>query len=222
MPLSEVVRSLIDDTRRRDPEGKGVNFILNASPVVAEVDAAGLPVDLNGVAIRLGTKLNDLSCEEVLDIIVSIADRPIQYSVEPYAVVFTAKTKPRQPLHTRFFRIDAETLVRGLDAMLPPSSTKRPAPKPKPGNASQAGRTAYTNSLTKVTGPGESVIPTVVKWFKTLRVDLSAPGKTVRAVPAPMTIVCPSQILAEVATERRRNLGSGAGLVVLPPPMEAL
>ncbi len=84
MPLSEVARMLRAETIKRDPEKKGINFMLNPNPG---------PVDLGSANIRIDPPLTDLRLVDALDAIVKVADRPIRYSVEDYGVVFS----PRGP-----------------------------------------------------------------------------------------------------------------------------
>lgn len=128
LPLSEVIRGLADEARRRDVGGTGINFIVSqnadagAGGAAAGVDQAGLPVapadagggDLNAVTLRLGTKLNDLSLEEVLNIMEKIADRKIKYSVEDFGIIISPRAAEPTPLHTRFFHVDPNTFQQGL------------------------------------------------------------------------------------------------------------
>ena len=131
LPLSEVVRGLNDEASRRDPEArpeaKGINLIISpnadasgAGAAPGGVDPLGLPVaaagpsDLNGVTIRLGTKLKDLSLEDVLNIIEKIADQKIKYSVEDYGIIISPRANEPLPLHTRIFHIDPNTFQQGL------------------------------------------------------------------------------------------------------------
>jgi hypothetical protein len=76
-----------------------VNFLFSrARPAsgAATVDpATGLPtapgeVDLTSVAIRISPELRNVRLIDVLDAIVKVADSPIRYSLEGYAVVFSA------------------------------------------------------------------------------------------------------------------------------------
>ena len=131
LPLSEVIRGLNDEASRRDPEArveaKGINLIISPNAdagagggAAGGVDPLGLPVaaagpsDLNGVTIRLGTKLKDLSLEDVLNIIEKIADQKIKYSVEDYGIIISPRANEPQPLHTRIFHIDPNTFQQGL------------------------------------------------------------------------------------------------------------
>lgn len=132
LPLSEVVRQISDEIRRRDLASPGrlpgVNFIISgnadaaggAAPAGA-VDAAGLPIapdpggaDLNAVTVRLGTKLTDLSIEEILNIIEKVAERRLKYSVEDFGILISPKAPEPTPLHTRFFHVDPNTFQQGL------------------------------------------------------------------------------------------------------------
>ena len=124
VPLSEVVRQLSEDIKKRDPEMKGVNFIIATS--VNRVDTeTGLPVtpqpepfDLGATAIELIPPLQDVSLLDLLDVIVKVADKPIKYSVEDYGVVFSPKTVETPPLYNRFFKVDTITLIKSLESMM--------------------------------------------------------------------------------------------------------
>jgi hypothetical protein len=99
-PLSEVVRILGEESKKRDPDKRGVNFLLQTSqptgpsPVTGSPTAANPPMeatDLNTVAIRIPQPLNNVRMLDVLDAIVRTADHPIKYSITDYAVVFSLK-----------------------------------------------------------------------------------------------------------------------------------
>ena len=95
LPLSEVVKWLDDQAKRRDPEGRGINFIIApnadtgaggpAGPVGTD-PATGLPmapqgaetVDMNTIGIRISPALHDIRLADFLDIIVKVADKPHQ------------------------------------------------------------------------------------------------------------------------------------------------
>jgi type II secretory pathway component GspD/PulD (secretin) len=130
LPLSEVINQISTEVRRRDTDKiPGINIIISpnadasgaAGGPAAGVDAAGLPVapapeaaDLNGVSVRLGSQLKNLTLEQVLDILSTIADRKIKYSVEDYGVIISPKITEPVPLHTRFFKVDPNTFQQGL------------------------------------------------------------------------------------------------------------
>ncbi|HEY0552530.1 MAG TPA: hypothetical protein VGF13_23220, partial [Verrucomicrobiae bacterium] len=127
LPLSEVIRSMADEIRKRDIGGKGINFMISGNAdagagAAAAVDANGLPLaapdpgagDLNAVTIRLGTKLVDLSVEDILNILEKIADRKIKYSVEDFGIIISPRAVEPTPLHTRYFHVDPNTFQQGL------------------------------------------------------------------------------------------------------------
>jgi tetratricopeptide (TPR) repeat protein len=142
LPLSEVIRNLSEQIKLRDPDKKGINFLINpnadtsasavaaATPGAATVDpATGLPmapaagagaaesVDLNSVIIKISPALSDVRLADVLDAIVQVADHPIKYSIEDYAIVFSAKGAETPTLYTRDFRVDPNTFEQGLQSV---------------------------------------------------------------------------------------------------------
>ena len=101
LPLGEVIRLLRDETKKRDPDKKGVNFILilNAEPEgPTPVPAPGEPpreaVDPASIQVKISPPLNDVRLVDVLDAVVKVADTPIKYSIEDYGVVFSLRREP--------------------------------------------------------------------------------------------------------------------------------
>jgi type II secretory pathway component GspD/PulD (secretin)/tetratricopeptide (TPR) repeat protein len=131
LPLGQVIESLNKDARNRDPDKKGINFIINSSvdpvaaPPAAVDPATGLPIaapaaaadDITATTIKLVPALSDLTLHQVLDAIVKVADRPIKYSVEDYAVVFSLRAAETPPLHVRWFKVDPNTFMQGLQGV---------------------------------------------------------------------------------------------------------
>jgi hypothetical protein len=77
----------------------------------------GEAVDINSVIVRINPALIDIRMADALDAIVTVADHPIEYSINDYAVVFSVKG-PRSPqLYSRTFRIDPNTFVQGLESV---------------------------------------------------------------------------------------------------------
>lgn len=117
--LNEVVEKLATMIKAADPDGKGINFIINhgindsgrvdPSTGLPETD----PLFATKVVIRLMPPLRDVTARQVIDAIVRTAETPIWYAVEDYAVVFSL-TSPPPALHTRWFRIDANTFSRAM------------------------------------------------------------------------------------------------------------
>jgi general secretion pathway protein D len=137
LPLGEVINNLFDQAKRRDPERRGINFIINqnvdtgasggvAPGAPAAVDpTTGLPiaaapaeaVDMSQISIKILPPLTDVSLAQVLDAIVKVADRPIKYSIEEYAVVFSLKGRDPAPLYTRIIKVDPNTFEQGLQSV---------------------------------------------------------------------------------------------------------
>ena len=139
LPLTDVVKMLSDEAQRRDPERKGLNFIVNQNtdsgastfaPVVPTTGAVdpntGLPipaappaesVDMSQILIKIVPPLRDVRLADVLDAIVKVADRPIKYSIEDYAVVFSLKGREAAPLYIRMIKVDPNTFVQGLESV---------------------------------------------------------------------------------------------------------
>ena len=142
VPLPEVLKFLDDESRKRDPEKRGLNFLIN--PNVAPTAAATAvdpttgqpvqlpaaePLDMNSVVVRINLPLRDVRLKDVLDAIVKVADKPIEYSIEEYGVVFSQKTNQSTggvegqpvrvfdspPLQVRTFKVDTNALLAGLE-----------------------------------------------------------------------------------------------------------
>lgn len=137
LPLNTVVEQLSRDTKARDPQKRGINFIISANadppaaPPPAIDPATGLPVaapapfpgaggevDLSSITIKLMPALNDLTLRQALDAVVQVADRPIKYSVEDYAIVLTLRNAESPPLYTRWFKIDPNTFLQGMQGVV--------------------------------------------------------------------------------------------------------
>jgi hypothetical protein len=143
LPLSEVLNLLSDESQKRDPEKKGINFLLNPNPPPNQASAntaidptTGLPiagpvesVDISSANVKFNIPLRNVTMADVLDAIVRVADKPIQYAVEDYAVIFSLRPdanfmpqiagRPNSgpgPLVVRTFHVDTNTFVAGLES----------------------------------------------------------------------------------------------------------
>jgi type II secretory pathway component GspD/PulD (secretin)/tetratricopeptide (TPR) repeat protein len=130
LPLGEVIINLNDEAKKRDPEKHGINFLLNQNidtggPVAAAAPVVGpdgnvLPpapqeqVDMSAISIKINPPLTDIRLADALDAIVKVADRPIKYSIEDYAIVFSLKAREATPLYIRTFKVDPNTFYQGL------------------------------------------------------------------------------------------------------------
>lgn len=135
LPLSEIIRILSEEARKRDPEKKGINFIINPHAEAPSVPVAaaqaidpttGLPVttlptpteetvDVGSINIRINPPLNDLRLAEVLEVIVKVAEKPIKYSIEDYGIMFSQRGPETAQLYTRTFKVDPNTFIQGLE-----------------------------------------------------------------------------------------------------------
>lgn len=98
LPLEEVVKQLIVESAKRDPDKLGVNFLFSSPPPApSAIDpATGLPIsgtaesiDLRSITIRIMPPLKQVRFIDVLDAITKVADAPIRYAIEEYAVVIS-------------------------------------------------------------------------------------------------------------------------------------
>ncbi|HEY9173776.1 MAG TPA: hypothetical protein VI136_15950, partial [Verrucomicrobiae bacterium] len=132
LPLEVVVRDLSEKAKQRDPDKRGINFIINQEAVAPPQQLAapqfdpttGLPqpgpqgaqehVDVAQIAIKLDPPVTDIRLADALDAIVRTAERGIRYSIEDYAVVFSLKGQEIVPLSSRTFKVDPNTFSQGL------------------------------------------------------------------------------------------------------------
>jgi len=142
LPLSEVLRYLSVQSKQRDPDKVGINFIFNPNVESSQDDTgegggapgAPVPIGANGLpetaaapaettvdptAINIKLSLDHVRLQDLLDAIVMVSDHPIQYSVEDYAIVFSGKpTGPEPPtLEMRVFNVDPNTFYQGLQSV---------------------------------------------------------------------------------------------------------
>ena len=135
VPLSAVVSDLNDEAKKRDPYKRGLNFIINpnaeaaisVTPAAPAINpATGLPepvaapaesVDVGGIAVKLMPPLTDVRLADVLNAIIRVADKPLKYTIEDYAIVFSAKGPEAIPLYTRVFKVDPNTFYQGLQSV---------------------------------------------------------------------------------------------------------
>ena len=106
LPLPEVLRLLHEESRKRDPDHKGINFLLNPNgdtatggmvprnnTGAAAVTSAAPAPNFAQITVRIVPPLTNVSMAEVLEAIVKAADSPIRYSVKDYAVVFCPRPR---------------------------------------------------------------------------------------------------------------------------------
>jgi len=143
LPLSEVIRYLSEQSKIRDPDKIGINFLFNPN-VESSTDTTGaeggvpgapVPLGANGLpetagaapsettvdptSVNIKLSLNNVSLQNLLDAIVLVSDHPIKYSVEDYAIVFSGKPSGPEPptLEMRVFNVDPNTFYQGLQSV---------------------------------------------------------------------------------------------------------
>jgi beta-lactamase regulating signal transducer with metallopeptidase domain len=110
--LPEVVKQLQAEAKKRDPDGLGINFMINPR---ADAGVGAPPaIELSQVRIKISPPLRRVRMADVLDAMTKVADAPIWYSVDDYAVVFWPKPPEAAHLYTKVFKVDPNTFVQGL------------------------------------------------------------------------------------------------------------
>ena len=122
MLLSDAVRYLDQETRKRDPEKQGVNFILARAALglenEPEIDPnTGLPpaVVLGApvASVRGGLDLRQVSLKDVLEALTKVVDSPIRCEFQDYGVIIVPIPHSRRRSDGQSGGPDGETQVRG-------------------------------------------------------------------------------------------------------------
>lgn len=138
LPLGEVVWFLNEEAKKHDPDKKGINFLINPDETETAIVGSATPrfdpltelaiapppeeehsVELKGIRIKIDPRLTNVRLAEVLDMIVTVAEIPINYSIEDYAVVFSLRSPEVEPLYTRAFKLDPDEFARAVGAVGP-------------------------------------------------------------------------------------------------------
>ena len=143
LPLDAVVKYLNDESRLRDPDKRGINFLINpqidnrppaATATSAINPATGLPepgagastepIDLyQNVLVRFSSTLRNVRLADILDAVTKVASctspnfNGIKYSIEEYAVVFTHRVQEQEQYFSRVFKVDPNTFIQGLQGV---------------------------------------------------------------------------------------------------------
>jgi len=129
LTLKDVLGKLKAESQKRDPDGLGINFMINPNvegPAPFSTDTTGAVPAAGGaqqkdigaeVNIKISPPLSNLRLADVLDAIQKVADSPIRFTIEDYAVVFSPKPPepiPGLELYTKVFKVDPNTFIQGL------------------------------------------------------------------------------------------------------------
>jgi beta-lactamase regulating signal transducer with metallopeptidase domain len=116
LPLSEVIRFLSEETRKLDSAQRGINFMIRSAPNHGDSESARAELgDVSTVRIKILPALVDVRVADVLDAIVKVADKPIKYFIEDYAVIFAWKVDEPAPLYTRILKVDPDSFEQALE-----------------------------------------------------------------------------------------------------------
>ena len=66
---------------------------------------------------KIDPALHNISLAQALEAITKVADHPLKFSIEEYAIVFSQKTPDVAHLSTRTFRVNPNTFVEGLQGV---------------------------------------------------------------------------------------------------------
>ncbi len=178
LPLVEVVKQLSEQSRLRDPERKGINFLITpnldqSGPVSSSVSggAVGEKVDI-ATAATLTVNLTNVSLADVLDVISVVAEHPdghdLKYSIKDYGVVFADKGAEIPLMFTRWFKVETNIFLDNLAMSAKVNRVKVKVNSPD--------KYAY---MTPASSPQE-VVQRVCRVFTNAGVNLEAPpGKAV-------------------------------------------
>ena len=140
VPLSEVIHDLSAAVKSLDPDGTGINFLINQKPPTQlpgsfKIDPnTGLPaasaptanIDVGAIKVRINPALTDLRLRDILDAITRTADQPISYAILDYAVVFSLTGQEPVRLEIRNFRLRLEDLLHLANGNEQAKGTARP------------------------------------------------------------------------------------------------
>jgi type II secretory pathway component GspD/PulD (secretin) len=188
LPLSEVIKTINQEARNRDPEKKGINFRLSTPEILdplawAPVERAD--ADMGAISIRITPAQKNITLRQLLDILVLVADRPIKYVITHFGVVMTRRDEETPTLHTRWYKIDPGTFMHALESngIKSTKSTNHAMPTPL-GEIRGLDRGGINGDhseidFTSVQTSQDLDIKMFQNYFQTLGVDLTTPPKSV-------------------------------------------
>src|SRR5439155_156250 len=126
MGKMDEAESRLKQAIKQDPENQAAFFYLNLinenrfKEALNEREVASRKrlVDVGSTIIKIDPGLADVRLADLLDAIIKVADKPIRYSVEDYAVVFSLKAREAVPLFTKSFKVDPNTFYQGLESVI--------------------------------------------------------------------------------------------------------
>lgn len=158
LSLFEVVRILNDEARMRDPDQKGINFIIdpNVPGGTNQISLTNCPT------FNMDKEVIGVTLREALDVIVRVSSAKIHYSIEDYAVIF-GLGDPIEPLQSRTFKIDLKVISAALGVPMPAETAND---SPTASNPPNETRTIESPSL----------LAALRERFRSASVDVDRPG----------------------------------------------
>jgi hypothetical protein len=105
--LTNLVRTLATQAKVRDPEGRGINFIISAQG--SDLDRASVKFGPDPVA--------GMALANALKLMVWMADLPILYTIEDYGVVIAPRKPNADSNQTRLIKANPDTFKQGLEGI---------------------------------------------------------------------------------------------------------
>src|SRR5439155_1581421 len=128
--LPQVLTYLSEESTKRDPNKEGINFLINPNVVSSGAQVTidpttqqqitlppPEPLDMSSVIVRINPPLKNVRLADVLEAVTKVADKPIRYSIEEFAVIFAQKTPDVAQLETRTFHVNPNTFMEGLESV---------------------------------------------------------------------------------------------------------
>jgi beta-lactamase regulating signal transducer with metallopeptidase domain len=130
--MSEIIKNLHRQVIAHDPDKTGINFVLSnpadsgfgLAPAI-DPRTGREPIRVEDFETKSDVVLSNVSLKMILQTLIEAlrppdgfdgAD-PVVYSIEDYAVVFQQRRAENQALYTRTYKLNANTLVEGLDGI---------------------------------------------------------------------------------------------------------
>jgi len=176
LPLREVINNLHEQSKLRDPEHVGINFFIDRQPVGSAavgpqlIDPnTGVPVqtlptgDQGEVGdIKVAISIEDVTLNDVLDVITRTADRPIKVSILNYGVAFSLKGPEITSMETRVFHVDPNTFRMGLESVIGIPIGNITTTSGSGGSGGSSGGSSGSSGSSGGSGGGTTILPQVI------------------------------------------------------------
>ena len=120
MPITEALRDLTDAASQLDPEKRGVNILLNFDDTES---ANGNTTESTKPRLRKGIRLRNTTLRQALNTIVGASSKPLDWSIEDYAIVLSAPQGDTLQLHTRIFKLSGDEFMKVVQPFQTPGTT---------------------------------------------------------------------------------------------------